>query len=138
MAAIIGNPGSFHKLSMVKSPLVLLDRVQNIYHGRYTLLCKALYRIFCNERYQVGVQTRRSPTPHSNCTLSQEHLNLVNSAMNRHSQTKRWHALLQTIGLVPMVLRDVPFCSSTTFQSTSLHNRVVAPQAIRPAGWIKN
>ena len=66
--------------------------------------------------------------------LSQEHLNLVNSAMNGHSKTKRWHTLLQTDELVSIVLSDVLFCVSTTLQSTSIHNHIVAPNAIRSLG----
>lgn len=64
--------------------------------------------------------------------LEPEHLNLVNVAMNTRSKTKRWHNLLQTD--VSMVLYDALFCASTALQSTSLRDRFVAPEAIRPTG----
>jgi hypothetical protein len=66
--------------------------------------------------------------------LSQEHLNLVNSAMNGHSKTKRWHTLLQTDDLVSLVLSDILFCASTALQSTSIHDHIVAPNAICSSG----
>lgn len=64
--------------------------------------------------------------------LEPEHLNLVNSAMNTRSQTKRWQNILQTD--VCMVLHDALFCASTALQSTSLRDRVVASEAIRSSG----
>jgi len=63
-----------------------------------------------------------------------EHLNLVNLAMNARSKTKRWHHLLQTDVHISMVLYDALFCASTALQSTSLRDRFVAPEAIRPPG----
>jgi hypothetical protein len=66
--------------------------------------------------------------------LEPEHLNLVNLAMNARSKTKRWHHLLQTDVHISMVLYDALFCASTALQSTSLRDRFVAPEAIRPPG----
>jgi hypothetical protein len=86
------------------------------------------------KRFKSAFKRAEAQLPITLVPLSQEHLNLVNSAMNGHSKTKRWHTLLQTNELVPLVLSDVLFCASTALQSTSIHNRIVAPNTIRSPG----